>query len=84
MHEKHRDFFYFMMSEHDIFVVKAGLFSCLNVAFFTTKKNSQKQKLTDFLKTGLFTGFTFLYFFPSKRPIKNKTTNYAFSHKSNT
>lgn len=45
----HRDFFYFMMSEHDIFVVKAGLFSCQSVAFFTIKKNSQKQKVTDFL-----------------------------------
>lgn len=58
----HRDFFYFMMSEHDIFVVKVGLFSCQSVAFFTTKKNSKKQKVTDFLKTRLFTGFTFLYF----------------------
>ena len=45
----HRDFFYFMMSEYDIFVVKVGLFSCQSVAFFTTKKNSQKQKVTDFL-----------------------------------
>ena len=45
----HRDFFYFMMSEHDIFVVKVGLFSCQSVAFFTTKKNSPKQKVTDFL-----------------------------------
>lgn len=45
----HRDFFYFMMSEHDIFVVKACLFSCLSVAFFTTKENAPKQKVTDFL-----------------------------------
>ena len=45
----HRDFFYFMMSEHDIFVVKVGLFSCQSVAFFTTKKAAQKQKVTDFL-----------------------------------
>lgn len=62
----HRDFFYFMMSEHDIFVVKVGLFSCQSVAFFTTKKNSQKQKLTDFLKTGLFTGLTLHHLLPSK------------------
>ena len=45
----HRDFFYFMMSEHDIFVVKVGIFSCQSVAFFTTKKTAQKQKVTDFL-----------------------------------
>lgn len=45
----HRDFFYFMMSEHDIFVVKAGLFFMPERGIFYDQKNAQKQKVTDFL-----------------------------------